>query len=89
MRLCSVALGEDFSRTIKSPPGAKFAAVVGFMPSELARFAYAIGTSPATVTVLSELLLPLPQPPSPMLRAAIANAGAPNLVRTFFIFASN
>ena len=38
VRLCSGALGEDFSRTIRSPPGADGVPSVGFMPSVLTRF---------------------------------------------------
>src|SRR4051812_22788689 len=62
VRLCSIALGEDFSRTMRSPPGAVGAPFVGFAPIVLTRFAYAIATSPFTVSVLDSLLLPLPQP---------------------------
>ncbi len=37
--LCSGALGEDFSRMIRSPPGAEGAPLVGFIRIVLARFA--------------------------------------------------
>ena len=44
--LCSTALADDFSRIIRSPPGALGPPVVGFIEIVLARIAYAIGTSP-------------------------------------------
>src|SRR6516164_1760308 len=59
--LCSGALGEDFSRIIRSPPGAVGAPLVGFRPIVLTRMAYAMGTSPCTVTVLDSVLEPPPQ----------------------------
>ena len=59
--LCSGALGEDFSRIIRSPPGAVGAPLVGFRPIVLTRLAYAMGTSPCTVTVLESDLEPPPQ----------------------------
>ena len=37
--LCSGALGDDFSRMIRSPPAANGAPSVGFMLSELTRLA--------------------------------------------------
>ena len=39
VRLCSGALGEDFSRMIRSPPGALGVPSVGFMLSVVARLA--------------------------------------------------
>src|ERR1700761_1873997 len=60
--LCSGALGEDFSRIIRSPPGAVGAPLVGFRPIVLTRCAYTMGTSPCTVTVLESDLEPPPPP---------------------------
>src|SRR6202007_3191009 len=56
--LCSGALGEDFSRMIRSPPGANGFAVSGLIVTVFDRIAYAIGTSPLTVTVLESVLEP-------------------------------
>src|SRR5262245_57319156 len=69
--LCSGALGDDFSRMIRSPPAANGAPSVGFMPSVLTRLAYAIGTSPLTATVSS--LPPEPEQPASANSAARAH----------------
>ena len=75
--LISAALGELLARTIKSPPGALGVPSVGFMSMVTTRLAYAIATSPLTVT-LSELAAPLPQPTTINAAAKIAaSATAP------------
>ncbi len=81
--LCSGALGEDFSRMKRSPPGALGAPLVGFMLIELARMTYATATSPCTVTVVESVPLPLPQATRPVVSAAAINASAPNPPRCF------
>src|SRR5689334_21949966 len=85
--LCSMALGEDFSRIIRSPPGAVGPALSGFAPIVLTRCAYAIATSPFTVSVLDSLLLPLPQPLATTATPR-APAHAPRL-RNLFILSSS
>jgi hypothetical protein len=78
--LCSGALADDFSRMIRSPPGALGPPLVGFIEIVLTRIAYAIGTSPATVTVLDSLVLP------PLQAASIvASVEALRIQSLFFI----
>src|ERR1700758_1409537 len=74
--LCSGALGEDFSRIIRSPPGAVGPPLVGFRPIVLIRLAYAMGTSPCTVTVF-ESLVALEPPPQALSDRTPAAARAP------------
>src|SRR5665213_2105882 len=62
--LCSAALGEDFSRIMRSPPGIEPPTLVGLALMPLTRWAYTMGTSPATVSVLWSLVLPPLQPAS-------------------------
>ncbi len=74
--LCSGALGEDFSRIIRSPPGAVGAPLVGFSPMVLTRLVYAMATSPCTVPLLESDFEPPPQAASDRTPAA-ARALAP------------
>jgi hypothetical protein len=71
--LCSGALGEDFSRIIRSPPGALGAALVGLIRIAVERIVYAIGTSPVTVTVADSLPEPW-QPARPRVSRALRQA---------------
>src|SRR4051812_20905543 len=72
--LCSGALGDDFSRIIRSPPSALGAPLVGFRPIVLTRLAYAMDTSPCTVTVLDSVLEPPPQAASDSTPSAASEA---------------
>jgi hypothetical protein len=57
---------------MRSPPGALGPPLVGFIEIVLTRIAYAIGTSPATVTVLDSLVLPPLQAASSIVASAEA-----------------
>src|SRR5471030_3273997 len=79
--LCSGALGDDFSRIIRSPPGAVGPPLVGLRPIVSTRLAYAMGTSPCTVTVLASLLEPPPQALSERTPAAASAPAQPSRAR--------
>ena len=77
--LCSGALGDAFSRMIRSPPGAVGAPLVGlkFRPRSRTRLTYAIATSPCTVTVDESVLCEAPPPQAlSASRPAAASAAA-------------
>src|SRR5471032_1647978 len=79
--LCSGALGDDFSRIIRSPPGAVGAPLVGFRPIVLTRLAYAMGTSPCTVTVLESDFEPPRQALSDRMPTAASAPALPSRAR--------
>src|ERR1700749_4657141 len=76
--LCSGALGEDFSRIIRSPPSAVGPELVGFSAIVLTRLAYAMGTSPCTVTVFDSVFEPPPQAASDRTPAAASAPAHPS-----------
>ena len=86
--LCSGALGEAFSRIIRSPPSALGPELVGFSAIVLTRLAYAMGTSPCTVTVAAAVFEPPPQAASDRTPMAARAPAPPNQARVEIVWGS-